>query len=315
MAMKRVAEENLGAERLKDSGDFPAVVLIDSTNYCNLACSMCGHRVMTREKGVMDMMLLRKIIDEIAEVDRDIRVWMVFFGEALILRYKLYWMIHYAKSKGLTDVVLNSNANLLDRDACLSLIECGLDAIYVGIDAFSPETYARVRVKGDYGKVVDNVNNLLQTEKELGVSNPRVFVQFVEMDENAHEVRPFTEYWTGQGATVKIRPKISWANTVEAGNLTAGDRYPCYWAMRTMNICWDGRVVLCAVDFDAQYVAGDLNRQSMRQVWNDQLKLIRDLHSRGEYDKLPPFCSRCGDWQAASAQFFKGEDERKEPGL
>lgn len=309
MALREVVDKRREAERLIDSGDFPAVVLVDSTNYCNLACSMCGHRVMTRKKGVMDMMLFRKIIDEIAEVDKGVRVWMVFFGEALILRYKLYWMISYAKRKGLSDVVLNSNANLLDEDACLGLMESGLDAIYVGIDSFSPEIYAGIRLKGDYQKVVDNVNRLLRLEKEMGVEKPKVYVQFVEMDDNAHEVKPFTEYWAERGAVVKIRPKISWANTVEVKNLSSEDRYPCYWAMRTLNVCWDGRVVLCAVDFDAKYIAGDLNRQSIQEVWRDQLKMIRELHLNREYDRLPLFCARCKDWQAARAQFFRQDDE------
>ncbi len=307
MKIQKVVDNNKEAMRLSDSGDFPSVVLLDTTNYCNLACSMCGHQVMARKKGIMDMMLLRKIVDEIVEVDKDIRVWMVFFGEALILRYKLYWMIHYAKKKGLTDVVINSNANLLDEDACRSLIESGLDAIYVGIDSFSPETYAKIRVKGDYEKVVGNVNRLLRLEKEMGVDKPKVFVQFVEMEENAHEIEAFTKYWAERGATVKIRPMVSWANTVEAKNLTSEDRHPCYWALRTMNICWDGRAVLCAVDFDAKYVAGDLNHQSVREVWQGQLESIRQLHLSGNYDELPPFCAQCKDWQAASAQFLRTE--------
>ena len=126
--------------RLQDAGNFPKVVLLDTTNLCNLRCSMCGHRVMTRKKGIMAPVLARKVIDEISEEDKSVRLWMVFFGEALLLKERLYPLIAYAKAKGLEDVVLNSNGNPLDIEAAGRLIDSRLEAIYIGIDAFSPET-------------------------------------------------------------------------------------------------------------------------------------------------------------------------------
>lgn len=118
--------------RLEDAGDFPKVVLIDTISYCNLRCSMCVHKEMTRQKGIMSWRLFSKIVDEIAQVDKGIRVWMVFFGEALLLKRKkptIFDMIAYAKKRGLSDVVLNSNANLLDEEASKALIHLRLDGI------------------------------------------------------------------------------------------------------------------------------------------------------------------------------------------
>ncbi len=291
--------------RISDAGEFPKVVLIDTTNYCNLRCSMCGHRVMTREKGKMEINLSRKIIDEIAEIDKTTRVWMVFFGEALILRKRLYEMVSYAKKRGLKDVVLNSNGTLLDEKAALGLIESGLDAIYVGIDAFCPQTYNKIRVGGDYEKVVENVKRMIRIEQEMGVSKPTLFVQFVEEEENEKEKEDFMDYWTKLGAIVKIRPKVTWAGTVESKNLTSSKRYPCYWAMRTFNICWDGGVVLCSVDYDAKFVAGNVLNDSIKSIWLGPLKKMREFHVKGEYSSLPPFCRDCKDWQAARASFYE----------
>lgn len=291
-------------ERLKDAGDFPKVILLDTINYCNLRCSMCAHKVMTRPKGKMSMPLFQKLIDEIAKKDKNARVWMVFFGEALILKNKLYDEIKYAKNKGLTDVVLNSNGNLLDEKASLALIESGLDAIYIGIDAFSYETYNKLRVGGSYNKVVYNVNNLINIKRKLGVSKPEVFVQFVEMEENSKEIMLFTDYWAKQGAKVKIRPKVSWGGVVKPENVKNIDRYPCYWVMRSFNVCWDGKVVLCSVDLDAHVVVGDVNEWSIQDVWNGQLKGMRRYQLDGRYEQLPEFCRDCTDWQMARADYY-----------
>jgi len=295
--------------RLEDARDFPKVVLIDTVSYCNLKCSMCFHREMTRKKGIMSWNLFTKIVDEIAEVNKDVRVWMVFFGEALIIKKRkptIFEMIAYAKSKGLTDVVLNSNANLMDEEASKGLIGSGLDAIYIGIDAFTPETYSQIRVGGNYERTVENVLNLLRLKKSLNAEKPEVFIQFVEMEINKNEKEDFTKFWSEQGATVKIRPMVSWAGMVEAPNLVLGDdeRWPCYWAMRTMSITDTGKVVTCAVDLDAKFVAGDVNEYSLKEIWNDSMKELRQLHLSRKFNELPAICRNCRDWQSARADYY-----------
>ena len=295
--------------RLEDAGDFPKVILLDSVSYCNLRCSMCVHDEMTRKKGTMSWALFTKIIDEIAEVDKEARVWMVFFGEPLILKNTkptIFEMITYTKGKGLTDVVLNSNANLMDEDSARRLIKSGLDSIYFGIDAFTPETYAKLRVGGNHEKVIYNIRKLIELKKELKVKNPEIYVQFVEMDINMHEKEYFIHFWEKQGITVKIRPKVSWGGLIDAPNLTMSneDRWPCYWAMQTMSITDTGKVVKCAVDLDARYVAGDVNTQSLKEIWNNKLKKFRQLHISKEFDKLPDDCRECRDWQSARADYY-----------
>jgi len=292
-------------KRLEDPGNFPKVVLIDTITHCNLRCSMCGHPFMTRPKGKMSMSLFKKIIDEIASVDPGTRVWMVFYGEALLLKYKLLWMISYAKKKGLTDVVLNSNGTLLDEEMAVGLIDAGLDALYIGIDAFDKETYEKLRVGGNYDNVVKNVNRMLEIKKEMGVSHPEVYVQFVEMEDNAHQLEDFKTYWSEKGAIVKIRPKVTWAGAVKPYKMIEKERYPCHWGMQSFNILWDGKVALCAVDYDGRYIAGDISKESIKSVWAGSLKKIRKMHAEGHYDDLPEFCRNCKDWQAAKSTYYQ----------
>lgn len=305
----KIFESQLNQGRLTDAGEFPKVVLLDTVSYCNLLCSMCVHKKMTRGKGVMQWDLFTKIIDEIAEVDRGVRVWMVFFGEALIIKRRkpsIFDMISYAKGKGLTDVVLNSNANLLDEYAAKGLIDSGLDAIYIGLDAITAETYSKVRVGGRYERTVNNVIGLINMRDSANSKKPEVFVQFVEMDVNKHEKDDFIKFWNRQGAAVKIRPKVSWAGAIDAPNLVLGnkDRWPCYWAMQAMSITDTGKVVTCAVDLDARFVAGDMNEQTIKEIWNGKLKELRHLHASGRFEELPENCRNCKDWQSARADYY-----------
>lgn len=295
--------------RLEDAGAFPRVVLIDTVSFCNLKCSMCIHKDMTRPKGVMNWNLFTRLVDEIAFENNATRVWMVFFGEPLILKRKkpsIFDMISYAKRKGLQDVVINTNANLLDEASALGILESGLNAVYIGIDAFSPKTYKKIRVGGDYIKTVNNVLNFIRTKKTGHFNKPEIFVQFVEMGLNKDEKDDFIRFWEKQGVTVKVRPMVSWAGRIEAQNLVLDnrDRWPCYWSMQTMSIIHTGRVVTCAVDLDAQFIAGDAREQTLKQIWNGKLKEIRNLQLAGKYDALPEICRNCKDWQSARADYY-----------
>lgn len=309
MAVNRIFKKQWQQGRLQESVNFPKVVLLDTISYCNLRCSMCVHQNMRRPRGIMLWTLFKKIIDEIACRDKKARVWLVFFGEALLLKRSkpgIFDQIAYAKKKGLQDVVLNSNANLLDEQAGRALITAGLDALYVGLDAFSPQTYAKIRIGGDYRQTVANILNFLRLKKELRAKKPEVFVQFVEMDDNQKEKTKFVAFWKKQGVNIKIRPKVSWAGKIPAPNqmLDNTQRWPCYWAMRTMSITDLGKVAMCAVDLDARYVAGDVNKNTLTEIWNTRLLKLRRYQLQGQYHKLPKICRECKDWQSARADYY-----------
>jgi len=42
----------------------PTTLFIELTNICNANCIYCGYRFMKRKKGIMDMKLFKKFIDE-----------------------------------------------------------------------------------------------------------------------------------------------------------------------------------------------------------------------------------------------------------
>jgi len=283
--------------------DFPNVVLVDTISYCNLKCSMCSHKDMTRKKGRMSWDLFTKIVDEIAKEDKNTHVWLVFFGEALLLKKtnpSIFDMVKYCKDIGLKNVILNSNGCLLDKESSEKLIDVGLDAIYVGIDGFSEESYNQLRVGGNYKQTVQNVLDLLDVKKEKN-SDIDIQVQFVEMPENEGEKDDFIKFWTSHGANVKIRKKLSWAGLIESKTVEEikVDRHPCYWIMNSMSITDTGKVTTCAADPNARYVAGDVSKQSLKEVWKGDLKRLRDLHREEKWKLLPYPCDKCEDWKVS----------------
>jgi len=296
------------ANRTQESVEFPEVVLIDNFNGCNLACSMCDHKNIRNYRPIqfLDINLYKRIIDEIAVENPSARVWEIFFGDPFLIK-DIADRVRYAKDKGLTDVVTNTNGVLMTPDKSEAIIRAGLDAIYIGIDAATKDTYAKIRVGGDFDKAVANVlayGNLLKT---CGKPNQQLFVQFVQSEINEHEIGDFKKFWNRRGVKVKIRPKISWAGLIEATNLRKNDqveRKPCYWLMKTINICADGEVALCAVDLHCQVKCGNIKKMSVKEAWHGLLKQYRKMHLEGRFNELPKLCRDCRDWQSAYAEYF-----------
>jgi len=267
---------------------------------------------MKRRKGRMAWPLFQKIIDEIAATRPQTRVWLVFFGEALILKKttpSIFDMILYAKEKGLKDVVLNSNGNLLDRSTSEELIDSGLDGIYIGIDAFSAETYGKLRVGGNYPQTVRNVLDLVKVARAKKAASFSIQVQFVEMDENRHELDEFVRFWRSQGVSVKIRQKLTWSGLIpDVRHMQNSARHQCYWIMNSLSITDQGDVTLCAADPEGRLVVGDLRRHSISEIWNGKMKELRQIHEQRRWDELPFPCNECNDWTVSY------EDRIVEPG-
>jgi len=268
---------------------------------------MCDHQNIKKFRKIqlMDLVLYQRLIDEIARENPQARVWEIFFGDPFMCR-DMPQRIRYAKEQGLQDVVLNTNGVLMNEGRARAVIEAGLDAMYVGIDAATEETYNRIRVGGNFQKAVAHTLGYRDLLRRYGSVHQQLFVQFVVSDLNEPEVENFTAFWSQARVNVKIRPKVSWAGLVEARNLQANaalERRPCYWLMQTINICADGEVALCAVDVHCRVKCGNARERTIKELWHGKLQEYRRLHKEGRFDALPGMCRECPDWQSGYADF------------
>jgi radical SAM protein with 4Fe4S-binding SPASM domain len=70
-------------------------------------------------------------------------------------------------------------------------------------------------------------------------------------------------------------------------------RTPCRRAMNQIMVLWDGRVSLCCFDAEGAVILGDLNHQSLRDVYNGTIALgIRQAHHEGRRGELA-LCKDC----------------------
>jgi hypothetical protein len=129
---------------------MPDIVQIESTNICNAKCVFCPRDEMHRRQGIMTVELFRKIVDECVELGIT-HVRMHNYGEAFIDR-RLVEKVRYAKQKGIREVGLISNGSLISEPVARGMIDAGLDAINISVDASGKEVFESTRIGLKYDK-------------------------------------------------------------------------------------------------------------------------------------------------------------------
>src|SRR3954468_19751867 len=149
---------------------LPEIVQIESTNICNAKCVFCPRDEMHRRQGVMSFDLFRKIVDECAALGiTHVRVHN--YGEPFLDRH-LTDKVRYAKQKGIKEVGMISNGSLITDKIARGMIEAGLDAINISVDASGKDVFESTRVGLNYDKVIANVERIVRIRAEMGKRRP-----------------------------------------------------------------------------------------------------------------------------------------------
>ncbi len=287
---------------------FPTRFAVELCADCNLDCTMCHHDKMVRPKGVMPFQLWKKCADEIAEVSPECNVWFSFCGEPLLEPELLLKMLEYGRDAGLQSISINTNGMYLTEDLDDRILDSGIVRIVFGVDGFTAETYEKIRVNGKRDELYGHIERLLEKAKTRE-QPPEIIVQFIEMDENKHELEEFRAYWLERGATVKSRNQLSWGGKFETPlNVPFEERIPCPWALTMMHVCWDGRVARCPGDTEAEEGSGNAWHDTLTNLWG-ALEVNRRLHLEREFEELPERCHDCKDWMGGVAQRERPDGE------
>ena len=264
---------------------MPEIVQIESTNICNAKCVFCPRDEMHRRQGIMTVELFRKIVDECVELGIT-HVRMHNYGEAFIDK-QLVEKVRYAKQKGIREVGVISNGSLITEAVARGMIDAGLDAINISVDAAGKEVFESTRLGLKYDKVIANIERLVRMRTESGKRRPKLILSFVRQNNSADE-QAFIEHWRAIADKVHITDLHNWAGTL---NTESDVNYPCYRPWLTFTVLWDGRVSLCCADFDGKIILGDLNTSSIRDIWNAEP--YRDARRQHLESGGPDICRAC----------------------
>ena len=168
---------------------------------------------------------------------------------------------------------------------------------FYGTDA---ESY-RATMRGlDFKVALNNVRDFVRIRKELKKRTPKLILQYMPQEANGTRTEEFQSLWRSvldkrAGDCLNISSSDNFGGG-RAYNLV-GDRIVsvCFYPWTALSVLCDGRAVTCCVDYDGLQGVGDLNVQSVTEIWNGPvLSEIRRNFGKLDYTGCPT-CLRC-DW-------------------
>jgi radical SAM protein with 4Fe4S-binding SPASM domain len=263
----------------------------------------------------MEFRLWEKIVGEVAHKSPGTKIWPALMGEPLLMGNTIFEWIGFAKDMGIQYIALNTNLQAFKQEMLDPLFNSRVDEVLVGFDGITPGTYEKIRVKGKFERLLRALELILEEKEQRGTSYPQITLQFIVMDENEHEEQAFIDYWmkSGRKVKLKIKPRTGWADAVKPWsgivNVSQDSRHlPCTWLLRQMTIFWNGKVPQCDGDYNGLTDFGDVNTQTIEEIWNSKLKKIRNRHMNLDFNFSP--CNKCEDWQAGRSVNIICGDEK-----
>lgn len=266
---------------------LPISFSIEPTNHCNLKCPECpsGLGALTRKLGLLKLDDYKNWIDQIK--DTGFYVQLFFQGEPYINK-NLPEMIKYAQ-KNKIYVSISTNGHFINENNTDKILEAAPDKLIYSVDGLNEETYQNYRVGGTFAQVDSALRNLVKRKRELKLKKPFIEFQFIVMKQNEHLLEKVKKYCEEVGVdklVFKTMQISSYENALKF--LPTNKKYSryivdnnsfkiksevknhCFALWRTSVITWDGKVVPCCFDKDADFTMGILNGKSFYEIWNSE---------------------------------------------
>lgn len=273
------------AQRTPRIAGMPVSISIEPTTSCNLRCPECpsGLRAFTRPTGMLDAALFQNVIDQLAPT---LSYLTFYFQGEPYLHPAFLELVNYASSRGIYTAT-STNAHYLTEDVARRTVVSGLDRLVISIDGTTQAAYEAYRIGGSLEKVLTGTRNVIAARNQLNAKKPHVVFQFLVVGPNEHQI-PEIRNIARQFGVDQVVLKTAQIYDFEKGSplIPRQDRYSRYrrkdegsyalkaktedhcWKMwHSCVVTWDGKVVPCCFDKDAQFVLGDLKRASFEDIW------------------------------------------------
>lgn len=289
---------------------MPTTLSIEPTTSCNLRCPECpsGLRSFSRPTGMLQDQLFEKVILQ----SKAHLSWLhLYFQGEPFLNPRFLEMVKFADSQKIFTST-STNAHYLKEETIQEILKSGLKQLIVSMDGITQDVYEQYRVGGDLEKVKEGLSLLIGEREKSNSMYPRIVLQFLVTGQNEHQL-PKLKQWAQEMKVDELQLKTTQIYDFENGSeLIPSDlgysRYvpsndgkwklkkklenKCWRMWQGAVVTWDGKVVPCCFDKDANHVMGELKKEPLLDVWKSSAyQLFRNqlLADRSQID----ICQNC----------------------
>jgi len=251
---------------------------VETTNICNAHCVFCPHDRFEKF-GTMSDGLYEKIVRDASQYNLDSFTPMLtgepFCDPQIIERIRLA-----RELMPRTQIVLFTNGSRLARNDINALADAGNVKVFVSLNGASEETRHKLMGLDDWNEVKAKIDYM----HEMGLHPITTMVWFPTL--TLREISAFGELDTS--LAIQFQSFAGEIYRYKRRSATSCNRVTKY-----MTVLWDGWVNLCCFDPFGKVIFGNLNRQTIEEVWNSPLHLgYLEAHSENRGQEME-LCQSC----------------------
>ncbi|MBF0110396.1 MAG: radical SAM protein [Magnetococcales bacterium] len=278
---------------------LPYFIKIEPTPKCHLYCPGCWH---SRKEFKKKFVNSRNItVEEVGRIIEPVSSTLVAvslsqMGEPLLHR-DLVDMIEKIHSFNVA-VTFPTNLSVPMKDDWIDrFVLSGVDAVLVGLDGLSRETYEQYRKGGNFDLVVNNVRRIAAAKKRLGRSRPRLVWKFIVFDHNAHEVHEVPQKYREMGfddyeIVLDNHLMDEFVALERSPDMGGSGKRSCFWPYGLMVVEYDGQVQPCCT---SGFRLGNAIETDTREIWHGPSyeTIRRGFSSSTPVEEVHPVCRLC----------------------
>jgi radical SAM protein with 4Fe4S-binding SPASM domain len=233
---------------------------------------------MKRKRGYMSRSLLEKIT---GEADSGLLHATLYFQGEPMMHPDFFSLIEMTSTLRTT---VSTNGHFLNEENAVWIAGSSLTQLIISLDGMDSETYLLYRKNGDFQKVLDGIRLVSEARRRMS-SRLKLGIQFLVNRHNESQIPSARKFAEEMGAKLILKSMQVISSESDEYWLPGDEKFRRYklsggeyiLKSRLSNRCsrlwfnpvitWDGLVVPCCFDKDAQHVMGDINVSSLREIW------------------------------------------------
>ncbi|HWQ26864.1 MAG TPA: SPASM domain-containing protein [Chlorobaculum sp.] len=283
----------VGFTRLRRSPymDYPTEVTIETQAVCNARCSFCPYDTMKRKGERMSDALIDKIIDDLKAIPKDLSFTIAPFKVNEPFLDKRFITVCEKINKELHNAQLRifTNGSTLTDDV-IDRVSGVRNVIHLWVSLNESEKASyEAKIKLPFDKTIAKLDAL--HKRADGGDFHQVIVSRVADGSDADgKFRLFLKERYPLFDCVLLG-REDWTGQVSSEEQRRVSSYGCYrWF--EVSIMASGKVALCCMDGEGKHVIGDVNNQSVLDIYNSpRYKKLRQ-YTNSRIAAVPP-CDQC----------------------
>lgn len=273
----------------------PESLQLELTSACDARCIHCPRQEMDRAVAAMPLPLFQRIIEQAAELKVP-RIVPNGYGEILVLKNAAAYLEFIRRQRHQFDISINTNGFRLTDEKINLFIDHTVKLLNVNIDGATAATAEAVRPRLKFDEIERNLHRFLEIRSRRGAKYPTLLVGMVVFEVNRHETEAFVARWQGVADRISLNGYSGRLDSLRWKGEGDTSIQRCVLPFRDLNIWSNGQAVLCCNDWNAKHVVGDLNRQTLTEVWRGTVMTeARRLHRERKGAQIP-VCAQCNQW-------------------